>query len=147
MGPKAAGPLHHAAAFRSNLLPVNADRVLLSFVALLASACGQDAAPAPTGYPMPMTAFGAPGFPGLPAPAPAPLTAAAPGACLLGRWQATDFLQMIRRALAAQLRGEAQLTRASGTIGLEFRPPDPTGQSMLVVTANDLVKRSRRRSR
>lgn len=88
---------------------------------------------------MPVTGLAGTGLPGMPATTPAPATAAAPGACLVGHWQATDLVQLIRRNLPAGLSRDGQLTRGSGTIDLEFRAPDATGQSMLVVTPSDLV--------
>lgn len=88
-------------------------------------------APLPSGVPGIPAVPGVPTLPALPA-APAP-------DCVVGRWDASDFLQMIRRNLRNAMSGQGELSRLSGTITLDFAPPDPSRQGQLVVTANDLV--------
>jgi len=88
--------------------------------------------------------------PGVPinpvAPAPPPVApAAVDQPCIVGRWQANDFLQMVRANMRANLQGEARLTAAGGTITFEFAPPDAEGNGQMVASAEDLVHQVRAR--
>jgi hypothetical protein len=143
----------------------------LSFILLATLAgCEQQATPPPmlgmqpgqTGFPttgvpiagmpmsglptsgFPMTGFPMTGYPMTGVHGTVPSLAGQPP-CIVGSWQANDFLQMVRRNLRASLRGEAQLTAAGGTIRFEFQPLDATGRGELVTIADDLVHRAQAR--
>jgi len=103
-------------------------------------ACGDDAPPPPPPPPVP------PGLVAPPAPVVAPpaLVPSADQPCIVGRWQANDFLEAIRGNLGQNVRAEGgQLTTAGGTITFAFAAPDATGVGQLVASADDLVHRAR----
>jgi len=88
-----------------------------------------------------------------PPPAPAapqaPVAPEAPAAapavdqpCVVGHWNAADFVAMVRRNVRNDLR-EGRLERASGTITASLGPVDADGAGELVARANDLVHRLR----
>ena len=57
--------------------------------------------------------------------------------CLVGTWQANEFVAILRDSLR-DIRG-AKLTAASGTITFEFKPPDADNKGELIANANDLI--------
>jgi hypothetical protein len=120
--------------------------LLFALFAILISACGDDTPQVgpPVGQvPAPMPGPGS--IPPIPTPTPVPVPAppaAGGAACLAGNWRANEFVAMVRRSAKRALRGEGQLTRASGTIDLVFAPADPTGRGTFTARGNDLVHRA-----